>query len=256
MAPLGKNRVREYGLIQRVEVAGPYGCDLLRAGASLGERGFDSVQQSGLDRGAFVDAACHEPLGHVGLKGVVGQESPERFFLWCEAKLTAVLEKFGAGEAEFLPNRAGGGEGFLQVVFPFELRLQALAVPKDRVGPEIRRQPDEVTQYRANDDIHACAPWSMLQPMPRFCRGHPAALGRLQDAGHDLQKRALARTVRAYQGQGLALFDLEADIAQGPKVGVERTLVERQGLTQAVGGAPVELVEFGYVLEQNHKILL
>ena len=87
----------------------------------MGERGFDTARQSGFDRDAFIDAARHEPLGYVGLKGVVGQEIPERFFSWREAKLTAVSEEFGAGEAEILPNRAGGSEGFLQAVFRFEL---------------------------------------------------------------------------------------------------------------------------------------
>ena len=80
--------------------------------------------------------------------------------------------------------------------------------------------------------------------------------GGLQDAGHDLQQRALAGTVGPYQRQRLALFNLEADIAQRPKIGVELALAERQGLAQAVGGTAVELVELGHVLEQDHKLLL
>src|ERR1039457_592662 len=85
-------------------------------------------------------------------------------------------------------------------------------------------------------------------------RDYPSLRG-LQDAGHDLQKRAFAGAVRANQGQGLALFDLEADIAQGPKVGVERTLVERQGLAEAVGGTAVELVELGYDLKDRKSVV-
>src|ERR1022692_105760 len=73
-------------------------------------------------------------------------------------------------------------------------------------------------------------------------------LGGLQDAGHDLEQRALAGAVRPYQGQRLALFDLEADIAQRPEVAVELSLDERQRLAEAVGGTAVELVELGYVL--------
>lgn len=37
---------------------------------------------------------------------------------------------------------------------------------------------------------------------------------------------------------------------------MERSLAEGKGLTQAVGGTAVQLVEFRYVLEQNHKLLL
>jgi hypothetical protein len=37
---------------------------------------------------------------------------------------------------------------------------------------------------------------------------------------------------------------------------VELALDERQGLAQPVGGTAVELVELGYVLNQNHKVLL
>ena len=59
-----------------------------------------------------------------------------------------------------------------------------------------------------------------------------------------------------YQRQRLAFFDLEADIAQRPKIGMELALVERQRLAQAVGGTAVELVELGDVLDQYHKVLL
>ena len=85
---------------------------------------------------------------------------------------------------------------------------------------------------------------------------HHASLGGLQDAGDDLQQRALAGPVGPYQRQRLAFFDLEADIAQRPKIAVELALDKRQRLAQAVGGTAVELVKFGYVLDQNHKVLL
>ena len=51
-----------------------------------------------------------------------------------------------------------------------------------------------------------------LDPPP-----HPAhALGRLGDAGEDLQQRALARTVAADQRDASLLVDGEVDVSQGP----------------------------------------
>ena len=79
---------------------------------------------------------------------------------------------------------------------------------------------------------------------------HHTSGGGLQNAADDLQQRALTATVGTHQAQGFALFDLKPDLAQRPEIGVAGRGA-RQKLAQAVGGAPVQAVELGNVLNED-----
>ena len=79
---------------------------------------------------------------------------------------------------------------------------------------------------------------------------HHAPGGGLQNAADNLQQGALAAPVGSHQAQGLALFELEPDVAQGPEIGVERAAAGQQ-LAQPVGRAPVQPVQFGDVLNED-----
>ena len=73
--------------------------------------------------------------------------------------------------------------------------------------------------------------------------------GGLQNAGDDLQQRALAGAVLADDAEGLAALDLEADIVQRPEILVALQPVEGQQLLEPVAGRFVDRVALGNALE-------
>ena len=77
-----------------------------------------------------------------------------------------------------------------------------------------------------------------------------AAGGGLQDAADDLEERALAASIGADEAEGLTLLELEADIAQGPKIGMPRAGTGQQ-LAQPVCRAAVQTIQLGDVLNED-----
>ncbi len=100
--------------------------------------------------------------------------------------------------------------------------------------------------------IEACAQLEQRRDAPAR---YDAPEGGLQDAADDLQQRAFAAAVGTDEAECLALFHLEADVAQRPEIAVKRGGREGEYLPQAVRRAFVELVKLGYVLQQDHKLL-
>src|SRR5262249_44910693 len=80
--------------------------------------------------------------------------------------------------------------------------------------------------------------------------GFDEAFGGLQDAGDDLEQRALAASVGADETERFAPLDVEGDVAERPEIGVERAGAGEK-LAQTVGGLAVEAVKLGDVLSVN-----
>jgi hypothetical protein len=71
----------------------------------------------------------------------------------------------------------------------------------------------------------------------------------LQDAADNLQQGALAASIGADEAERLAFLDLEADVAQGPKIGMPGPGT-RQQFAQPVGRPAVQAVQLGDVLNE------
>ena len=69
--PVGKDRIREYCLVQRVEVVGLEESNLLLTGAGFGQCIFHCLKESVLNGVPFLNAASHKPPGKVCLKYLV-----------------------------------------------------------------------------------------------------------------------------------------------------------------------------------------
>jgi hypothetical protein len=65
-----------------------------------------------------------------------------------------------------------------------------------------------------------------------------------------LEERALAASIGADEAEGLTLLELEANIAQGPKIRMPRPGT-RQEFAQPVGRAAVQAIQLGDVLNED-----
>jgi hypothetical protein len=85
--------------------------------------------------------------------------------------------------------------------------------------------------------------------------GGDGAFVRLEDAGDDLQERALTAAVRADQAEGLAAGDLQRHAAQGPKglAGLLRATDRAQGPFFQAGRSPGEREGLGNAVDGDRR---
>ena len=117
--------------------------------------------------------------------------------------------------------------------------------PVDLAGGEAENGAVQIDVVAAAEfRIEAGAQFEQRRNAP--VHGHLAA-GGLQNSGHELQQRALARSVFADDAEGLALLDLEADVLQRPEVLV--MIAPGQQFLETVAGRVVDGVGFGDRIE-------
>jgi len=97
---------------------------------------------------------------------------------------------------------------------------------------ELRMKPRAELEQRRHPAAHGCAP-----------------AGGTNDAGHDLEHRALPRSIRADDTQCLAALDTKIDVLERREVGVKNRSTRQEHFDRAMSGIPVNLVRLGDVLE-------
>ena len=147
VSPAGKDRMREYRLVHRLEVASGEVSNLLGGGTAAGQSGFHRLEKAILDGVSFLNRSSHQPFGKVSLENVVAQEPPKRFFMSRNAEDGTVAGKFGAGSSNLVADRMSGSEGFSQSLILFQGVLKfGISCRGNRCRPLTRSKTDQVSK--------------------------------------------------------------------------------------------------------------